>query len=115
VIGSGWFALAGAGVCAAIASILLKAAASLNLPILSIRVVTLDVAALAAYGIGFLLYAYCLKYFQVGVAYVCMVAVAALLLFAYSAVRGEPPRPRELLGALAILLGVFLIAAKRVS
>jgi multidrug transporter EmrE-like cation transporter len=109
---SGWLALMCAGICAAVASILLKAAASSGLPLLSMRVMVLDSGALAAYGMGILLYAYCLRYFQVGVAYVCMVAVAAILLFSYSIVRGEPPRPRELVGAAAVLLGVFLIASK---
>lgn len=115
MINFGWLALAGAGVCAAGASVLLKAATSLDLPLLSTRVLMFDVAALAAYGIGFLLYAYCLKFFQVGPAYVSMVAIAALLLFAYSALRGETPHVRELVGAIVILIGVFLIVGRQMS
>lgn len=110
-----WLALAGAGACAAVASILLKSASSLGLPTLSPRVMVLDVAAIAVYGIGFLLYAYSLRFFHVGPAYVCMVAVASVLLFLYSALSGEHLYPREVLGALVILVGVSLVAWGRAT
>jgi drug/metabolite transporter (DMT)-like permease len=110
---SGWLALAGAGLCAAVASVLLKNAASLGLSILSVRVLALDVGALAVYGVGFFLYGYSLRFFQVGAAYVCMVAIAAVLFFLYSLVHGEPIHAREWIGAGVVVLGVFLIAGVR--
>lgn len=106
---SSYFALLCAGLCGALASILLKLAAAPALPLFSTRVVGLWAAALAAYGISFLLYGYSLRVFNVSTAYVSMVAVAVLALLVYSSLRGEPIGLREIIGALAVLFGVFLI------
>ncbi len=104
-----YLALFCAGLCGALASILLKMTASLALPLLSPRVVALWAAALAAYGVSFLLYGYSLRMFNVSTAYVSMVAVAVLALLVYSSLRGESIGMHEIIGAAAVLFGVFLI------
>lgn len=105
----GFLALICAGLCGAAASLALKAAAS-GLPL--IRMGIMAGVALAFYGASFLLYAYSLRYFNVALAYICMVAVAALTLLAWSAMRGDGLGLRSLLGVLAILIGIALISGK---
>lgn len=108
-----WLSLFGAGLCAAAASVLLKNAASPGMPPCSVRVLALAIAAVAVYGAGFLLYGYSLRHLPVGVAYVCMVAVATVLLFAYMFVHGQPVHAREWVGAAAVIAGVYLIVGVR--
>lgn len=105
----GILALICAGLCGAAASIALKAAAS-GVPLA--RAGLMAAIALAFYGLSFLLYAYSLRFFNVALAYICMVAVAAVTLLAWSAARGEALGPRPLLGVAAILIGIILIGKR---
>lgn len=105
-----WLALALAGACAAVASVLLKNAASLHVTLLDIRALALNAGAIVVYGVGFVLYGYTLRSIQVGTAYICMVAIAATLLFTYSFYQGEAIHARQWIGAVIIVLGVYLVA-----
>lgn len=109
-----WLTLAASGLCAAVASALLKRATSLGLPILSTRVMLVAAAAIAVYGVGFVLYGYSLRFLPVGVAYVCMVAIAALLLFVYSFANGDTVHVHQWIGAAVVMVGVYLIAGARI-
>lgn len=109
-----WLSLFGAGLCAAAASVLLKNAATPGLSLWSVRALAFAVGAVAVYGVGFVLYGCSLRYLPVGIAYVCMVAVAAVLLFGYMFVRGQPVHVREWLGAVVVIVGVYLVVGAQV-
>ncbi|MEO6967149.1 MAG: hypothetical protein ABI132_01650 [Rhodanobacteraceae bacterium] len=105
----GYLALAGAGLCSAAASLLLKAAAISGTWPLPMRDLALSAGAIVVYGFGFLFYGVSLRTLPVGLAYASMVAICVIALFVYTASTGASPGLREWLGAAVIVLGVFLI------
>lgn len=105
----GYFALAGAGLCSAAASLLLKAAAISGIWPMPVRDLALLAGAIVVYGFGFLFYGISLRTLPVGLAYASMVAICVIALFTYTASMGATLGVREWLGAVAIVVGVFLI------
>lgn len=106
----GWLALAFAGLCGAVASVLLKIAASDGLSLYSVKSLEFYAGALSAYGLSFVLYGFSLRFFRISVGYVSMVAIAVVALLVYSYVRGDAPSARQLAGVLVILGGIALVA-----
>lgn len=110
-----YFFLALSGTCSAAASIFLRIAgqavvgraafslAGLPQPLL------LRLLAIAAYGVGFVLYAVSLKKLELGVAYPLMVTITLLELFIYNAVT-EGITMRMAVGATFLVFGLFLLA-----
>jgi len=65
--------------------------------------------AVGAYGIGFVLYAIALRKVNLGVAYPLMVAVSILVVLAFTALHEHLLRPPQAVGALVILIGVWMV------
>lgn len=103
-------ALAGAALCSAAASVLLKAAAMSNLLSASTRNLAMLAGAIALYGLGFLCYGVALRSIPVGPAYASMVGICVLALFLYSAATGGTIGARDWVGAAVIVVGVILLA-----
>jgi small multidrug resistance pump len=104
-----YLALAIAGACGAIASVLLTRVAGIPLIPLTSLGAGLRFAAVAVYGLGFLLYGYALRGVAVNVAYPIMVSASVILLFVYTTAGGHPASPRSILGAGLVLAGVALL------
>ncbi|KUY72117.1 hypothetical protein [Burkholderia cepacia] len=66
-------------------------------------------AAVGAYGIGFVLYALALRKASLGIAYPTMVAVSMLVVLSFTAVHEHLLRPMQAVGALVILVGVWMV------
>jgi len=101
------------GTCSASASILLRIAARVdNDPSLFAtggRPLLYRLAAIAAYGAGFGLYALALKRVELSVAYPLMVAVTILEILVFGVVAGEAVSPRIVAGAGFLLISVLLL------
>jgi small multidrug resistance pump len=69
----------------------------------------LRVAALGAYGVGFLLYAVALKRVELSIAYPVMVAVTVIELFLFSLWSGDAMSLKTASGAALLVAGVWLI------
>lgn len=68
--------------------------------------------AVILYGVGFVLYSLALKYSPVSKAYPVMVSFAVLQLIALGAYFGEEINAKIFIGALFILIGIFIINIK---
>ncbi|CAH2910164.1 MAG: hypothetical protein CPSOU_1707 [uncultured Paraburkholderia sp.] len=101
------------GTCSALASILLRLAGRVDNNALlfgiSGRPALYRLAAIAAYGAGFLLYALALKRVELSVAYPLMVAVTILEILLFGVVSGEAVSLRTVLGAALLLASVLLL------
>ncbi|MBC8746227.1 small multidrug resistance pump [Paraburkholderia sp. WC7.3g] len=104
---------------ALIASGMLSGLASVLLRLAALRAATpsvgewvpllLRVAAIGSYGVGFVLYALALRKASLGVAYPLMVAVSILVVLAFTALHEQMLKPTQLVGAVVILGGVWLV------
>jgi small multidrug resistance pump len=106
------FLLLISGSCSAVASILLRLAGQAGgIPAMLAQAppMVLRVAALGAYGVGFLLYAVALKRVELSIAYPVMVAVTVIELFVFSAWSGDTMSIRTASGAALLVAGVWLI------
>lgn len=104
-------ALIASGVLSGLASVLLRLAA-LRGGVLSIDERTsllFPLAAIGSYGIGFVLYAFALRKTSLDVAYPLMIAVSMLVVQVFTAVNEQALKPMQLIGALVILGGVWLV------
>ncbi|MCC8397500.1 small multidrug resistance protein [Paraburkholderia sp. MMS20-SJTR3] len=69
----------------------------------------LRAAALCSYGVGFLLYALALRKANLGIAYPLMVAVSIFVVLTFTALHEHALKPTQLVGAVLILGGVWLV------
>jgi small multidrug resistance pump len=100
------------GSCSAIASILLRIAGRTgehSVMLAAMPPTLLRVAALGAYGVGFLLYAVALKRVELSIAYPVMVAVTVIELFLFSLWSGDVMSLKTASGAALLVAGVWLI------
>jgi small multidrug resistance pump len=106
----GYAALAAAGFCGALASVLLTRVA--NVPVIPLNYVGVGgrLIALSVYGLGFFLYGYALRSIGVSVAYPIMVAISVMTLMAYASAHGEAVSAKNIVGAVLVLAGVALLA-----
>jgi len=104
-----YVALAAAGFCGALASVLLTRVA--NVPIIPFSYVGVGgrFVALFVYGVGFILYGYALKSIGVSIAYPVMVAISVVALLVYATVHGESMGMKNVVGAALVLAGVVLL------
>ena len=104
------------GTMSAVASILLRIAGRTggaeSLATLITMPNLLRVAAVAAYGTGFLLYAFALKHIELSIAYPLMVGVAMLEIFGYGLMGGDGVSTRSILGATLVMAGIWLIYSR---
>ena len=94
------------GTCSAVASVLLKTVRG------DAQAVALFGSygfAIAAYGLGFVLYAVALKRLPLTLAYPVMIAVTMVEVYLYGVIAGERIEPAGALGALLIMLGAALV------
>ena len=103
--------LIGSGLFGGLASILLRFAALHAASPSSAGIVPLMYrgAAIGSYGIGFVLYAIALRKANLGTAYPLMVAVSILVVLAFTALHEHALKPSHALGAVVILVGVWLV------
>jgi small multidrug resistance pump len=103
------------GSFSALASILLKVAGAAttnsNFLLLGMpgKPLLLRLAAVGAYGVGFVLYALALKRIELSIAYPLMVAVTILEIMLFGFVSGETLTLRTLSGAVLLLVSVLLL------
>ncbi|WP_342704974.1 small multidrug resistance protein [Burkholderia arboris] len=106
-----WLIVVASGVFGGLASVLLRVAA--------LKEISLDEsdglpwiargAAVAAYGVGFVLYAAALRKTTLGIAYPTMVAISMLVVLSFTAIHEHLLRPMQAAGAFVILIGVWMI------
>lgn len=105
-----WVAMVASGLFGGLASILLRLAALQTVSTLpSFTPLLLRSAAIGSYGIGFVLYALALRKATLGTAYPLMVAVSILVVLAFTALYEHVLKPTQAIGALVILIGVWLV------
>ena len=114
-----FFFLFAAGTLSALASILLRVAATINaapapgalvsLATLSSGPVLMRIGAIGAYGAGFVLYAIALRRVELSVAYPLMVCVTILELFGYGLFASEAVTVKATAGAALLAAGIYLI------
>jgi small multidrug resistance pump len=112
-----FFFLFAAGTLSALASILLRVAATINaapgalvsLATLSSGPVLMRIGAIGAYGGGFVLYAIALRRVELSVAYPLMVGVSILELFGYGLFASEAVTVKAAAGAALLAAGIYLI------
>ncbi|HYD33026.1 MAG TPA: hypothetical protein VEA39_00525 [Methylophilaceae bacterium] len=114
-----YFLLISSGLMSALASVLLRIAgqmpalnAEAGLALITSTPTLLRLAAIAAYGLGFVLYALALRRIELSVAYPLMVGVAILAIFLYGLAGGDAVTLRSVIGALLIFTGILLIYSK---
>ena len=104
------------GTCSALASVLLRVSGQMSGAGSLIGLMTtpnlLRLAAIAAYGAGFVLYALALKRIELNIAYPLMVGIAILEIFGYGLIGGETVSVRSAFGAALIMGGIFLIYSR---
>nr|WP_254224667.1 small multidrug resistance protein [Burkholderia multivorans] len=66
-------------------------------------------SAVAAYGIGFVLYALALRKTTLAVAYPTMVAMSMIVVLSFTALHEQVLRPMQAMGAVVILVGVWMV------
>ncbi|WP_235028706.1 ligand-binding protein SH3 [Caballeronia choica] len=109
------------GTCSALASILLRFAGKLPgsgealLFGMAAPPLVYRVAAIAAYGAGFVLYALALRRLELSVAYPLMVAATILEIMVFGALSGEAMSMRTLAGAALLIASVVLLYAPTVK
>ncbi|WP_025597191.1 ligand-binding protein SH3 [Burkholderia sp. WSM2230] len=108
-----FFFLFMSGTCSALASVLLRLAGRVDNSALLFgmtgRPFLYRLAAIAAYGAGFALYALALRRVELSVAYPLMVAVTILEILLFGVVSGEAVSLRIVLGAALLLVSVLLL------
>ncbi|MDR0244129.1 MAG: small multidrug resistance protein [Burkholderia sp.] len=99
------------GVFGGLASVLLRIAALKGIALGETSVLPWMVrgAAVAAYGVGFVLYAVALRKATLGVAYPAMVATSMLVVLSFTALHEHLFRPIQAVGAFVIVIGVWMI------
>jgi len=111
----GYVSLLLSSIFSALASVLLKLSTVSNedvgLFILN-KNLSLKLMAIGAYGLGFLCYAWSLKYIELQAAYPIMVAITILLLFFYGYLMEKTISPVSILGAGFIVIGIGLVFIK---
>ena len=113
------FLLFAAGTFSAVASILLRVAATMNTTLASGGLMSLGtltsgpmlmrVGAIGAYGGGFVLYAIALRRVELSVAYPLMVGITIIELFGYGLFAGEAVTVKAMAGAALLAAGIYLI------
>jgi multidrug transporter EmrE-like cation transporter len=109
------------GTCSALASILLRFAGKLPgsgealLFGMAARPLVYRLAAIAAYGTGFVLYALALRRVELSIAYPLMVTVTILEIMVFGALFGEAMSMRTLAGAALLIASVVLLYAPGVN
>ncbi|CAB3752005.1 small multidrug resistance protein [Burkholderia sp. MSh2] len=106
-----WLIVIASGVFGGLASVLLRVAALKGIALGESSVLPWIVrgAAIGAYGVGFVLYAVALRKTSLGIAYPTMVAVSMLVVLSFTAVHEHLLRPMQAVGALVILIGVWMV------
>ncbi|SAL66380.1 small multidrug resistance protein [Caballeronia arvi] len=109
------------GTFSALASVLLRFAGKLPgngealLFGMAARPLAYRLAAIGAYGAGFVLYALALRRMELSIAYPLMVAVTILEIMAFGALSGEAMSMRTLAGATMLIASVVLLYAPTAS
>ncbi|MFP3563686.1 EamA family transporter [Paraburkholderia sp. SIMBA_030] len=106
-----WLMLAASGTFGGLSGILLRLAAleSIGPTAASWLPLALRGAAVASYGLGFVLYALALRKINLGTAYPLMVAMSILAVLAFTAIHEHALKPMQIVGALVILSGIWLV------
>lgn len=106
----------------ALASVLLRIAgqmpslsADAGLAVVTSTPTLLRIAAIAAYGLGFVLYALALRRIELSVAYPLMVGVAILAIFIYGLAGGDPVTFKSVIGAILIFSGILLLYSRSLA
>jgi small multidrug resistance pump len=103
------------GTCSGVASILLRIAG--RMPGESFSLISapnvLRVAAVFAYGVGFLLYSVSLKRSVISTAYPVMVTTTMIIVTVFTAMFDRTVSFRELAGIGCVLFGVWLLVERR--
>lgn len=112
--------LIASGIMSALASVLLRIAgqmpeAAATTFALTSTPMLLRFGAIAAYGLGFILYALALRRIELSVAYPLMVGVAILAIFAYGLAGGDSVTLRSVIGAVLIFSGILLMYSRNMS
>lgn len=113
-----YFLLISSGIMSAIASVLLRLAGQMpevsasTVAVLTSTPTLLRIGAIAAYGLGFVLYALALRRIELSIAYPLMVGVAILAIFLYGLAGGDPVTLKSVIGAILIFSGILLIYSK---
>ncbi len=102
------------GSFSALASILLRIAGQMAAPAntvaaLATPAMALRAGAVAAYGVGFVLYALALKRMELNIAYPLMVGVTILEIFIFGFFSGEAASLKAMSGALFLMAGIYLL------
>ncbi|RKT26198.1 Small Multidrug Resistance (SMR) protein [Paraburkholderia sp. RAU2J] len=115
------FLLFAAGTLSAVASVLLRVAATMNIVQTSGGLLSLDTltsgpmlmraGAIGAYGAGFVLYALALRRVELSLAYPLMVGITIIELFGYGLFAGEAVTAKAAAGAALLAAGIYLIYA----
>jgi small multidrug resistance pump len=113
------FLLFVAGTLSAVASILLRVAATMNTALVPAGLVSLGtltsgpmlmrIGAMGAYGGGFVLYAIALRRVELSVAYPLMVGITILELLGFGLFAGEAVTVKTMAGAVLLAAGIYLI------
>ncbi|KVD67004.1 small multidrug resistance protein [Burkholderia ubonensis] len=106
-----WLILAASGAFGGLASVLLRIAAVQGAAADASALLpwVLRGAAIGAYGAGFVLYAFALRKANLSVAYPLMVAISILVVLGFTALHEHVLRPTQTVGALVILVGIWLV------
>lgn len=115
-----YFLLISSGIMSAFASVLLRVAG--QMPSVAIADFSLTstptmlrIGAVAAYGLGFVLYAMALKRIELSVAYPLMVGVAILAIFIYGIAGGDTVTLKSVIGAILIFSGILLLYSRNLA
>ncbi|WP_423394299.1 small multidrug resistance protein [Burkholderia sp. LMG 21824] len=106
-----WLIVIASGAFGGLASLLLRVAALKGVALGESSLLPWIVrgAAVGAYGIGFVLYAVALRKTSLGIAYPVMVATSMLVVLAFTALHEHLLRPMQAVGAVVILIGVWMV------
>ncbi|RQR76605.1 MULTISPECIES: small multidrug resistance protein [unclassified Burkholderia] len=106
-----WLIVVASGFFGGLVSILLRVAAlkGITLGEASILPWIARGTAIGAYGVGFLLYTIALRKTTLGVAYPTMVAISILVVLSFTALHEHVLRPIQMVGAVVILIGVWMV------
>lgn len=116
-----YFLLISSGIMSALASVLLRIAGQMpevsatTVATLTSTPTLLRAGAIAAYGLGFVLYALALRRIELSVAYPLMVGVAILAIFLYGLAGGDAVTAKSVLGAILIFSGILLLYSRNLT